>query len=662
MEVKTIKGIEEIKRVTVRNIQGTFIDVLKSVGTMEEREYGNIGNNISIIKHQECDVILAKVSVNKDGEPVGAFGLSTFGSTYINPYGARRNIKSEDYGYGLYFLQKGEKIGEQEDGGFFTPNYKQVIFALKESLPELEKFMTGLETESAFVIVENVTYNYGELLRKDSVPPMTPTITINQDHLKKEQKYTNVDLFDLEDFKVDDRPELVYETEKLTVDIGLNVYFGEEKVHVLHDLVPNILLGNFATNFKLDDQLEGFDADKLLYSAKCNFENALHSLRLPLFPEDVASYFTFNLKGDYTGPNVFTTNNVLTTEEQAKFKEMNDKYNSWDGAMTKYTNIKEAAMAFILAIENRSLIANRYGSRNPIYTSIFNRINNKNFYHIPSDDKVEWESLFLGKAEAIRREYIKHVFLPDNKIDIETLKNRLFYTFDYTWYGETDEGEEYMNVSVDRATDNVAMITDMYTGLDVSKIKAINPFISKLEKLLTAKLEKHIKPTINFGSCSVENVTRYATERAVRIDILKDMLYKLRLIMLLNEKVFKDDIITTIELNRVFGTHSIGLDVNFYRTLSIIGFVDILSKFPEEELNTTINKTLKEMAISVGSRANTRITNSSDEDASLNEDGTINLGREQYYCGGLSMYDPTNALVDVIEFEHRMSKLGVEIK
>lgn len=661
MVEKTIKGIEEIKRVTVRNIQGTFVDVLKTVGVMKEHRHANIGNNISVIKHQECDVVLAKVTVNKDDETSGGFGFTSFGASYINPYGARRKIKAGDYGYGLYFLEKGINIGEQEDGGFFSPNYKQVIFALKESLPELEKFMTGLETESAFVIVENVTYNCGELLRKDDVPPMTPTITINQEYLKKEQKYTNVDLFDLDDLKIDDRPELVYEIEKLAIDVDLKVYFGEEKVHVLHDLVPSILLGNFASNFYLDDKIENFNADKLLYSAKCNFENVIHTLKLPVFPEDVASYFTFNLRGDYTGPNVFKINNTFTPEEQAEFKEMSDKYEAWDGAMTKYTNIKEAAMAFVLAIENRSLISSRFNNRNLIYISIFNRVNNRNMYSNPSSDKVEWENLFLGKAEAIRREYLKHVFLPDNKIDIETLKNRLHYTYDYTWYGETDEGEEYMNVSADRATDNVGMISDMYTGLDVRKIKAINPFIVKLEKLLSTKLEKHIKPTINFGSCSVENVTRYAAERSIRIDILKDMLYKLRLIMLLNEKVFKDDVITIMELNRVFGTHCIGLDVNFSRTLSIIGFVDILSKFPEEELNTIINKTLKEMARYAVSRGNTRATNSSDEDATLNEDGTLDLGREKYSYGASSMYDPTNALVDVIEFKHRMSKLGVKI-
>lgn len=659
--VGMIKGIEEIKRVTVKNIQGTFINVLKSEGEMEGHRYANALNNVDIIKHQECDVILAKVTVNKEDEPLPDFGYVTFGSTYINPYGTRRKIKPGDYGYGLYFLQKGQKIGEQEDGGFFSPNYKQVIFVLKEHLPELEKFVASLETENAFVIVENVTYNYGELLKGESVPPMPPTISINGNG-NKEQKYARVDLFNLDDVKLDNRPELVYETEKLSVDVDLKVYFGEEKVHVLHSIIPRILLGNFANNFKLDDQLEDFDADKLLYSAKCNFENLLHTLKLPVFPEDVASYFTFNLRGDYTGPNICDANTRFTPEEQAKFKEMSDKYESWDEAMTKYTNIKEAAMAFILAIENRSLISNRYGSRNPIYTSIFNRINDRNLYFLPKHEEVGWEGLNFSKAEVIRREYVKQVFLPDNKVDLETLKDRLHNTFDYTWYGETDEGEEYMNISTDRATDNVGMISDMYTGLDVSKLKEINPFIAKLEKLLTVKLEKHIKPTINFGSCSVENVTRYAAERAVRIDILRDILYKLRLIMLLNEKVFKENIISVMELNRVFNTQSIGIDVNFNRTLSIIGFVDILSKFPEEELNVIINKTLKEMARFSVERMNGRIQNNNNEDAKLKEDGTLDLGREKYSYGGLPMYNPTASLVEVIEFEKRMSSLGVEIK
>ena len=656
-----IKGIEEIKRVTVKNIQGTFINVCKSEGEMEGHKYANVLNDIDIIKHQECDVILAKVTVNNEDEPLSDFGFVAFGNSYLNPYGTRRKIKPGEYGYGLYFLQKGQKIGEQEDGGFFSPNYKQVIFVLKEHLPELEKFMTGLETNNTFVIVENVVYNYGELLKAESVPPIAPTISINGNG-NKEQKYAKVDLFNLDDIELDNRPELVYETEKFSVDIDFKVYFGEEKVHVLHSIFPSIVLGNFANNFKLDDQLEGLNADKLLYSAKCSFENLLHTLKLPVFPEDVASYFTFNLRGDYTGPNVGDADTRFTAEEQAKFKEMSDKYESWDVAITKYSNIKEAAMAFILAIENRSLIANRYGSRNPIYTSIFNRINNKNLYYLPKHEEVGWESLNLSKAEVIRREYVKQVFLPDNKVDLETLKDRLHNTFDYTWYGETDDGEEYMNISVDRATDNVGMITDMYTGLDVTKLKEINPFVAKLEKLLTAKLEKHIKPTINFGSCSVENVTRYAAERAVRIDILRDILYKLRLIMLLNEKVFKENIIPTMELNRVFDNHSIGLDVNFNRTLSIIGFVDILNKLPEEDLNTIINKTLKDMARYGASRMNGRIQNSSDEDAKLKEDGTLDLGREKYSYGGISMYDPTVSLIGVIEFEKRMSNLGVEIK
>lgn len=658
---RMVKDIEEIKRVTVSNIQGTFINVLKSEGEMEGHRYANSLNDVSIIKHQECDVILAKVTVNKEDEPIADFGYVVFGSSYVNPHGTRRKIKHGDYGYGLYFLPKGQKIGEQEDGGFITPNYKQVIFVLKENLSELEKFMAGLETENAFVIVENVTHRYGELLRKESVPPMPTTITINGNG-NKESKYTQVDLFNLDDIKLDDRPELLYETEKLSIDVDFKVYFGEEKVHVLHSIIPSILLGNFANNFKLDDQLEGFDADKLLYSAKCNFENLLHTLKVPAFPEDVASYFTFNLRGDYTGPKLGDVNSRFTPEEQDKFKEMSNKYESWDGAMTEYSNIKEAAMAFILAIENRSLISDRYGSRNPIYTSIFNRINDKNLYFLPKNEEVGWESLGFNRGAVIRREYAKQVFLPDNKVNLDTLKDRLYSTFDYTWYGETDEGEEYMNVSTDRAADNVGMISDMYTGLDVTKLKEINPFISKLEKLLTLKLEKHIKPTINFGSCSVENVTRYATERAIRIDILRDILYKLRLIMLLNEKVFKENIIPIMELNRVFNTHSIGVDANFNRTLSIIGFVDILNKFPEEELNTIVNKTLKDMARCNLNRMNGRVQNVNDEDAKLKEDGTLDLGREKYSYGAISMYNPTASLISVVEFEKRMSNLGVEIK
>lgn len=669
MDGKFIKSIEEIKRVTVKGIQGTFISVLKDIGELNGRKYADWSATSNIIKNKECDVILAKVDLEElTGD--NTFAANVFGNSYVNPYGVKQLVKQrgDKCGYALYFLHKGLKIGEQENGDFLTPNYKQVIFALKDDLSELEKFMNGLETNNAFVIVEDILAKHEELVTSKQLEKIALVNGTPVPAIAFSEVYSDPSLYDITDgevginFATSTRAVNVFTNRnKIAMSTSLKVYFGADKIKVLNDLIPSVILGDFASNFELDKHIDDFNADKVLYSAKCTFENLIHKLKLPKFPEDVADYFTLNIRGDYTGPTRYENYNTFTQEQQTKFKLLSERYEKWDRAMTDYTNVKEAATAYLLALESRSFLPSKFGGRNAVYTTMFNRINHKVGYYIQETEPVQWEYLALDTTPAINKEYNKTIFMPDAKHDINKLKARLSDTYSCIWYGETDEGEEYMNLSVCRASDNVDMITDMFSGLDVSKVKELNPFMVELEKLLTEKLEKHVQPSINFGSCSVESVTKFANERAVRIEILKDVIYNIRLLILLNEKVFKDNAISMVDINYALKSSSLGMDMILKRALDVMPFVHILKQYPKEDVNPLINKVLKYMTSVKYLSPVRRDLNSYIDSPQLDKDGTIALGAGKhsstYYGDSIS-----RNLVNVIEFMHRMSKLGVNIK
>lgn len=276
----------------------------------------------------------------------------------------------------------------------------------------------------------------------------------------------------------------------------------------------------------------------------------------------------------------------ITPEELEKRR---NAYSTFWNLIEKYINKKSISEDFVTAIETQTVNEKKPSIARHLTTGLtgLTKYMNSNVLGLESGSHCEHLELqtYLSYNNSITSE------------DYECILNQLLITGYGSVYSEEEEVIEYS--SPNYLSEYLNIITPAFLKVNCSKLREHIGTAQEMSKLLATKIAKHEEPTINFGSCTFDNVDKYMSDRKSRLAILRPLKrcidYWLEVIDVVIGTREEISLVALSELSRSgdsFARLSSGGKIG---SCSITGIVEIFKhmKDIDSDLNTAINKILR---------------------------------------------------------------------
>ena len=276
----------------------------------------------------------------------------------------------------------------------------------------------------------------------------------------------------------------------------------------------------------------------------------------------------------------------ITPEELEKRR---NAYSTFWNLIEKYIDKKSISEDFVTAIETQTVNEKKPSIARHLTTSLtgLTKYMNSNVLGLeagPHCDNLELQT-YLSYKNSITSE------------DYECILNQLLNTGYGSVYSEEEEEIQYS--SPNYLSEYFSIITPAFLKVNCSKLREHIGTAQEMSKLLATKIAKHEEPSINFGSCTFDNVDKYISNRKSRLAILRPLKrcidYWLEVIDVVIGTREEISLLVLSELSRSgdsFARLSSGGKIG---SCSITGIVELFKhmKDIDSDLNTAINKILR---------------------------------------------------------------------